>query len=144
MKKAAVCCQDIVAMLLKTHFDIVQCNCFVVGGINTFSERCSTWKVFIAVIWKTAASSLTQRVVGWVLAWRCCTNPVMCVSKAWKSPRSTGVRSLGLACALGLGRVGRRESGQPGDFEWREGTSRNQHNFQISLTLLLLGPPPFC
>lgn len=50
MKKAVVCCQDIVAILLKTHFDIMLRNCFVVGGINMFSERCSTWKLFIAVI----------------------------------------------------------------------------------------------
>lgn len=59
MRKAAVCCQDTVAMLLKAHFDTMLCNRFVVGGINMFPERCSPWKLSIAAMGKSVASSLT-------------------------------------------------------------------------------------
>lgn len=60
-----------------------------------------------------------------------------------KKLRERRSKRPGLGLCTGLGKRW-EERDSPGNSGWQEGTSRNQHHFQTSLTLLLLGPPLFC
>lgn len=102
MKKAAVCCQDIVAILLKTSFDIILYDCFCswqykqqkVQHMETFDSSCLKNCSFFP-------NSEGDVLRAWMKA--LCTSSHVCEQGVGKTREHRSKRP-GLGLSMGLGK----------------------------------------